>query len=98
AFPNQRAPNFWIGHPVRSRDARRIDSAVDHRRTVAAGYVPLHFHIDRRKAPVESNRKLAITVFRLRPQEPALLFGDRHGLFYKYMLAGAQRGRGLCAM
>src|SRR5215470_18719836 len=82
--------NCRISHPVGSRDPRRVDTAVEHRRRGPFFELLLQTEITRCVTPIEAVRELRARFLNRLADTAALVFGEGHGLFDKYMLPRLQ--------
>src|SRR6266550_5429193 len=80
----------WICHPITTVDPRRIDAAVKHSGTSASRQLFLQSYIRWRKTAVETDRQMLATFLNSGPELTALVFGQRHWFFQKYVLARPQ--------
>ena len=90
-----RASDGGVGHPVGSRDPRRIDSTVQDGGNDAASERSLLLDVERCEAPVEADRELPAGLLHGPRERPALVLGERHRLLHEHVLPGLERGEGL---
>ncbi len=88
-------PTGRVGHPVGAGNSRRINAAIQNRRTGSLRQLFLQRKISRRVAAVESDGKLLSGFFHRSRQFTALLLRECHRLFDEDVLARTQCGESL---
>src|SRR5262249_52277094 len=82
-----RAADLRIGHPVRPRNAGRVDAALHYCRRGAAGQHFFQLHVVWRESSIEPDGELAAGFFHRGAELAAFFGGDRDRLFHEDVLS-----------